>query len=91
LELNREGRGSAWSNSLFEDNAEFGLGFRLTIDKRTDYAHELLERLRSFLGEDLVQGLLTGGQSTPTGIYEQGKRVTELKNKLRSADGRDAP
>jgi pyruvate-ferredoxin/flavodoxin oxidoreductase len=87
--FNREGRGPAWSNSLFEDNAEFGLGFRLTIDKQTEYARELLERLRGFLGDDLVHGLLAAEQSTPTGIYQQRRRVSELKARLHSADDPD--
>src|SRR5438034_3160573 len=66
--FNRDGRGPAWSNSLFEDNAEFGLGFRLTIDKQTEYAHELLQRLKALLGDQLVEEVLVADQSTPRGI-----------------------
>jgi pyruvate-ferredoxin/flavodoxin oxidoreductase len=88
--FNRDGRGPAWSNSLFEDNAEFGLGFRLTIDKQTEYATELLHRLQAVLGQELVDGLLNADQSTPSGIYEQRKRVSELRNRLAGADSRDA-
>src|SRR5262249_19769406 len=56
--VNLEGRGPVWSNSLFEDNAEFGLGMRLALDKQIDYARHLLPPLASFLGEELVAGLL---------------------------------
>jgi pyruvate-ferredoxin/flavodoxin oxidoreductase len=75
---NADGRGPAWSNSLFEDNAEFGLGFRLTLDKQTEYARELLVRLADSLGTDLVQGLLGADQSTADGVYQQRRRVEEL-------------
>jgi pyruvate-ferredoxin/flavodoxin oxidoreductase len=84
--FNRAGRGPAWSNSLFEDNAEFGLGFRLTVDKQTEYAAELLHRLQASLGEELVTAVLEADQSTPTGIYEQRKRVSELKARLAGVD-----
>jgi pyruvate-ferredoxin/flavodoxin oxidoreductase len=88
--FNRDGRGPAWSNSLFEDNAEFGLGFRLTVDKQTEYASELLQRLRASLDEALVTGLLGADQSTPAGIYQQRKRVSELKAKLADGSSREA-
>jgi len=61
---NHEGRGPAWTNSLFEDNAEFGLGLRLAVDKQTEYARELLTRLSPSLGDELV--LLNAGQPTRT-------------------------
>ena len=57
---NAEGRGPAWSNSLFEDNAEFGLGFRLSIDKQTEFARELLKRVAGSIGEELVDGTAQG-------------------------------
>ena len=79
---NREGRGPAWSNSLFEDNAEFGLGFRLTLDKRIEYANELVKRLREPLGKDLAQGLLCADQSDEAGIFVQRERVAQLKETL---------
>ncbi|MDZ7290867.1 MAG: pyruvate:ferredoxin (flavodoxin) oxidoreductase [candidate division KSB1 bacterium] len=79
---NPEGRGPAWSNSLFEDNAEFGFGFRLTIDKHKEQAEELLHRLAGELGRDFVQALLTADQSDETGIYAQRERVALLKDKL---------
>ncbi len=79
---NKDGRGPAWSNSLFEDNAEFGLGMRLTIDKHNEYARELLPHFAPELGGDLVEGLLNADQSTEKGIQEQRERVALLKEKL---------
>ena len=70
-----DGRGPAWSNSLFEDNAEFGLGMRLTVDRQTEYAHELLQRLASKIGQDLVDEILNADQSTDAGINAQRTRV----------------
>ena len=80
--VNREGRGPAWSNSLFEDNAEFGLGMRLALDKQLEYARELLSRLRDVIGADLADALLNADQSTEAGIAEQRERVEELKARL---------
>ena len=77
------GRGPAWSNSLFEDNAEFGLGMRVALDKQVEYALELLMRLSAEVGDDLVAGLMNANQSNEAGIYEQRERVTQLKAKLR--------
>ena len=90
--FNKEGRGPAWSNSLFEDNAEFGLGFRLTIDQHARVARELLQRLAPEIGDELVTGLLNADQSTERGIYDQRERVEALKEKLkttRTADGQN--
>ena len=56
-----KGRGPAWSNSLFEDNAEFGLGMRLTVEKQSEYAGELVKLLAGDIGENLVQEILDGG------------------------------
>ena len=80
--VNAEGRGPAWSNSLFEDNAEFGLGMRLTLDKQNEYARELAHEFVSELGQVLVDELLNADQSTETGIAEQRERVATLKGKL---------
>jgi pyruvate-ferredoxin/flavodoxin oxidoreductase len=80
--VNRQGRGPAWSNSLFEDNAEFGFGMRIALDKQVEYARELLERLDDVAGKDLAKALLEADQSTETGIEAQRKRVAELKQKL---------
>ena len=76
------GRGPTWSNSLFEDNAEFGMGFRLTIDKHTEYARELLGKLKADIGDELADALLKADQSNEAGIYDQRDRVEELKKKL---------
>ncbi len=82
--LNKEGRGPAWSNSLFEDNAEFGLGMRLTVDRQTQYAHELVERMRDLIGTELAVQVLHADQSDEAGIAAQRQRVTELKMKLQA-------
>ncbi|MGB8980482.1 MAG: pyruvate:ferredoxin (flavodoxin) oxidoreductase [Anaerolineales bacterium] len=79
---NADGRGPAWSNSLFEDNAEFGLGMRLTLDKQNEYARELTASFESELGKDFVAAVLNADQSNETGIAEQRERVDTLKNKL---------
>ncbi|HEY6951312.1 MAG TPA: pyruvate:ferredoxin (flavodoxin) oxidoreductase [Bacteroidota bacterium] len=87
---NNEGRGPAWSNSLFEDNAEFGLGMRLTIDKHTEMAKELLGRLASTVGEPLAKEILEAQQSDEAGIYEQRLRVQKLKNALNRVSSPEA-
>jgi len=79
---NADGRGPAWSNSLFEDNAEFGLGYRLTLDKRHEYAGELLQKFASTLGGELVDALLKADQSNEAGILQQRGRVQLLREKL---------
>jgi pyruvate-ferredoxin/flavodoxin oxidoreductase len=79
---NADGRGPAWANSLFEDNAEFGLGFRLSVDKHMEYAQELLKRNASLIGDQLVTDLITSDQSTEANIYAQRDRVKLLKEKL---------
>jgi len=88
--VNRDGHGPAWSNSLFEDNAEFGFGFRLTIDKLGEYAKELLTKLAGQIGDELVDGLLKADQSDEAGIAAQRKRVAALKEKLAKIDSADA-
>jgi pyruvate-ferredoxin/flavodoxin oxidoreductase len=79
---NSDGRGPAWSNSLFEDNAEFGLGMRIALDKQNDYAKELLVLLRDQLGDELVDAILNADQTDEAGIYEQRERIILLKQKL---------
>jgi pyruvate-ferredoxin/flavodoxin oxidoreductase len=81
---NSEGRGPAWSNSLFEDNAEFGLGMRLTIDKHAEMAREILQELSAELGEQLVEAIINADQSNEAGIYEQRQRVQQLKQRLQT-------
>jgi pyruvate-ferredoxin/flavodoxin oxidoreductase len=79
---NHHGRGPAWSNSLFEDNAEFGLGMRLALDKQIEHARELLRTHRDEIGGELVDALLGADQSTETGIEAQRARVAELKSRV---------
>lgn len=79
--VNKEGRGPAWSNSLFEDNAEFGLGMRMTVDQQTGYAKELLQELSADLG-GLAEEMLTADQSNETAINQQRVRVEKLKGIL---------
>jgi pyruvate-ferredoxin/flavodoxin oxidoreductase len=90
--VNSQGLGPAWSNSLFEDNAEFGLGMRLAVDKQNEYARELVARLSATIGGGLAEALLHADQSTESGIFEQRARVKQLKQNLnalsRGADDR---
>ncbi|WP_414625132.1 pyruvate:ferredoxin (flavodoxin) oxidoreductase [Calothrix sp. CCY 0018] len=85
---NAEGRGPAWSNSLFEDNAEFGFGFRLSVDKKAEYAAELLQELaygedyKGLLPPGLAGFILNAPQKTEADIWEQRERVALLKQKL---------
>ena len=87
---NADGRGPAWSNSLFEDNAEFGFGFRLTLDKHAEYARELVHRLADRLGHDLAEALLKADQSDEAGVIAQRRRVEDLKRKLAEWDDSEA-
>ena len=87
---NADGRGPSWSNSLFEDNAEFGFGFRLAIDQQIEYAGTLLKKLSGQLGDNLVNALLSNKQETEEEIAEQRKAVAELKSKLANIDSQDA-
>ena len=77
-----EGRGPAWSNSLFEDNAEFGLGFRLAADKHLDLAHSLLRALAPEIGQDLADAIIKAPQIQESEIRAQRARVTILKSRL---------
>ena len=79
---NEHGQGPAWSNSLFEDNAEFGMGMRVTVDKHTALARQLLEKLEPELGVELVNDLLDAPQHSESQIRDQRIRVAELKAKL---------
>jgi pyruvate-ferredoxin/flavodoxin oxidoreductase len=83
---NKDGRGPAWSNSLFEDNAEFGLGMRMTFDKQSEYATELLPQLAGVVGETLVSEILNADQTSELGIQQQRERVNILKTQLRGVD-----
>jgi pyruvate-ferredoxin/flavodoxin oxidoreductase len=88
--VNADGRGPAWNNSLFEDNAEFGFGYRLAFDKHAEQAQELLKALAPQLGDTLVDGLLAADQSTETGIAEQRARVAALVETLKGLDSLQA-
>jgi pyruvate-ferredoxin/flavodoxin oxidoreductase len=83
---NIEGRGPAWCNSLFEDNAEFGLGFRVSIDKHAEHAAELLEHLQGQLDADLTGAILNADQTTEAGIFAQRERIEQLRTQLAGID-----
>ncbi len=83
---NAEGRGPAWSNSLFEDNAEFGLGFRLTADRHAELARSRLTQLRDVVGAELADDILAAPQLRESELGAQHDRVTELKRRLDELD-----
>jgi pyruvate-ferredoxin/flavodoxin oxidoreductase len=85
--VNAAGRGPAWNNSLFEDNAEFGLGMRLALDAQSDHARQLVERLAPALGPDLSSELLGAAQDTEAEIAAQRERVRLLREKLAQLEG----
>ncbi|HNA83765.1 MAG TPA: thiamine pyrophosphate-dependent enzyme, partial [Thiobacillaceae bacterium] len=80
--VNAEGKGPAWSNSLFEDNAEFGLGMRLAADQLMDYAKGLVKELATDIGGDLAEALVAADQREEAGLHEQRRRVAALLEKL---------
>ncbi|MCK4305040.1 MAG: pyruvate:ferredoxin (flavodoxin) oxidoreductase, partial [Candidatus Eisenbacteria sp.] len=80
---NSAGRGPTWNNSLFEDTAEFGFGFRLAIDKHAEQACELIRKMTGQIGDELASGILNADQTTEAGIAEQRARVGALKEKLK--------
>jgi pyruvate-ferredoxin/flavodoxin oxidoreductase len=84
---NAEGRGPAWSNSLFEDNAEFGLGIRLGLEQQTATARGLLAKMGEAVGDEFVRAILTADQRDEPGVFEQRERVAELKRRLTALDG----
>ncbi len=87
---NAAGRGPTWSNSLFEDNAEFGMGMRLALDQQKGYAEDLLKRLGSIVGDDLVTSILTASQAKETEIEVQRERVLAVRAKLAGVDSVEA-
>jgi pyruvate-ferredoxin/flavodoxin oxidoreductase len=87
---NAAGRGPAWANSLFEDNAEFGLGFRLSIDKQAEFARELVRRVAGSVGEELATAIIAARQKDEADIFDQRQRVDLLKEKLRALNTADA-
>ncbi|MEP7231892.1 MAG: pyruvate:ferredoxin (flavodoxin) oxidoreductase [Ginsengibacter sp.] len=88
--MNKDGRGPAWSNSLFEDNAEFGLGMRITADKQLNIAKQLFLELKHELGEAVVKEILDAPQIFESDLAAQRKRVDELKSKLEGIDSSGA-
>ncbi len=84
------GRGPTWSNSLFEDNAEFGFGFRLAIDKHNEQAKNLLRELSGQIGDNLVGELIDADQSNEAGLRAQRERVEALRKKLAGIDNEQA-
>jgi len=88
--LDQCGRGPTWCNSLFEDNAEFGLGFRVSMDKQKQFAEELVKKLALVIGDDLVTAIVTADQSDEAGIHEQRERVAALKQKIAKLDSPEA-
>jgi pyruvate-ferredoxin/flavodoxin oxidoreductase len=87
---NPEGRGPSWNNSLFEDNAEFGLGLRLAVDKQTVHARELLAGLADRVGGELAKSLLEADQASEAGLFEQRQRIALLKARLAGLDQPEA-
>jgi pyruvate-ferredoxin/flavodoxin oxidoreductase len=88
--FNKEGRGPAWANSLFEDNAEFGFGMRTALDQQKGFAETLLTRLAPAVGDELVKGILEAPQTTETEINQQRERVQTLCKKLAGDNSSDA-
>ena len=87
---NKSGRGPTWSNSLFEDNAEFGMGMRLALDQQKGYAESLLGRLAPIVGDELVTSILGADQSKESGIEAQRERVLALRAKIAGAETAEA-
>jgi len=87
---NLSGCGPAWSNSLFEDNAEFGLGMRLAVDQQTTYARHLVEKLADQIGGELARSILEADQSKESGITAQRERIAQLNHRLSAMDSNDA-
>jgi pyruvate-ferredoxin/flavodoxin oxidoreductase len=87
---NRDGRGPAWSNSLFEDNAEFGFGFRMALDAYVAASRDLIQRLAPHIGEGLATAILDADQSGEAGIAAQRERVAALRQRLAALTAVDA-
>ncbi|HWQ26557.1 MAG TPA: pyruvate:ferredoxin (flavodoxin) oxidoreductase [Chlorobaculum sp.] len=87
---NAQGLGPTWANSLFEDTAEFTLGFRISINKQEEYAKELVKLLSAELGDTLTQEILNASQANEPEIFEQRRRVAVLKEKLQAIGSRES-
>jgi pyruvate-ferredoxin/flavodoxin oxidoreductase len=88
--VNTNGCGPAWSNSLFEDNAEYGFGQRVAIDHHVGYAHDLLRKLATQIGDALAEEIFTATQSTELGRVTQRERVVELRRRLKTISSNEA-
>ncbi len=88
--VDANGRGPAWNNSLFEDNAEFGLGFRVSIDKQKEFAGELVRKLAPAIGDQLAEAILKADQKDEAGIFDQRERIAALKARLKTVDSAEA-
>ncbi len=88
--VNGDGRGPTWANSLFEDNAEFGLGIRLGLDQQKEQAESLLRQQAAIIGEELVEAALSADQSTEVGIDRQRERVKLIRSRLEGAETPEA-
>ncbi len=87
---NADGRGPAWNNSLFEDAAEFALGFRLSVDSQAEMAKVLLKKMEGKIGADLVSAIIDADQSSEPGIFQQRERIEQAREKLKRIDSEDA-
>ncbi len=87
---NSEGRGPTWNNSLFEDTAEFSLGFRVSIDQQRELAHSLMDEMNDQMGSELVESIKSADQTTEVGIFRQRERIAEVKEKLKDLDSENA-
>ncbi|MES9903689.1 MAG: pyruvate:ferredoxin (flavodoxin) oxidoreductase [Sedimenticola sp.] len=87
---NAEGRGPTWNNSLFEDTAEFSLGFRLSVDRQAEMARVLLKKMEGEIGAELVGAVIDADQSTEPGIFQQRERVEQIRGKIKGVDSEDA-
>jgi len=87
---NAEGRGPTWNNSLFEDTAEFALGFRVSIDTQAEYAKVLVDSMREEIGSDLADSLINAEQNSEPAIFQQRERIEEAKQKIKGIDNEEA-
>ena len=87
---NSEGRGPTWNNSLFEDTAEFALGFRLSVDRQAEMAKTLMKKMEGEIGSDLVNAIIDADQTTEPGIFQQRERVEQVRAKIKGIDSEAA-
>ncbi|MEJ1364182.1 MAG: pyruvate:ferredoxin (flavodoxin) oxidoreductase [Candidatus Sedimenticola sp. (ex Thyasira tokunagai)] len=87
---NAEGRGPTWNNSLFEDTAEFSLGFRLSVDRQAEMAKVLLKKMEGEIGAELVGTIIDADQSNEPGIFQQRERIEEVRGKIKGMDSEEA-